>query len=190
MCRGRALAGLLLAVLGSSTAWAQGSGRVGLVTGYPASIGVMWRASGSVAIRPDITFSAMSGDSTTTVGSFATTSSGWTVGVGASALFYLRGGDGLRPYISPRFSYGRNSSATDSAPSGAASQNWSNTYSAAGLFGAEYALGRRFAVFGELGVSYARQTSGYRSTAANVIGNDSTANIVSARTALGVILYF
>jgi hypothetical protein len=190
MIRGSAGAWALAAVLCAGTAAAQESGSVGVVTGYPASIGVVWRVSTCVAIRPEVSLSKMSGDTTSTGVALVTSSSAWTVGVGASALFYLADRDGLRPYISPRFSYGRNSSTTESPTSSAGAENWSDTYLIAASFGAEYSLGRRFAVFGELGLSYSRQTSAYRSTAANVIGSDSTANVVGTRSAVGVILFF
>lgn len=185
---------LTLAVLLTSVcagrAGAQEGGQVGVAMGYPASVGVTWHASDRIAIRPEVNVSFSSGDSAASTGSVVTTSSATTVGVGVSGLFYVAGKDELQMYISPRFTYGRNSSSTESAPGGSRSENTSDNYSLAGSFGAQYALGKRFAVFGEVGVVYAWQTSSFSSTAANVIGNESTGRSVSTRTAAGVIVYF
>jgi hypothetical protein len=187
--RGLAVVTVVLSAVGAGTAAAQEGGRVGVVMGYPASVGLLWRPSDGVAIRPEISLSRMSGDSTTSGSAAASTSSSWSVGAGVSALFYLGHGDGLRTYLSPRFSYVRNSATTEASGTFRA-ENWSNNYSVAGSFGAEYALGKRFCVFGEVGLGYTRQTSGYRSDAANILGSDSTANTVGTRAAVGVIVFF
>jgi hypothetical protein len=180
-----------LAAFGAGTAVAQEeSGQIGVVMGYPASVGVLWRAHDHVAVRPEISFVRTSGESTTNGTASGSINDSWSVGFGASALFYLGTGDGLRTYVSPRFSYVRNSASTESAPGALRSENWSHTYSLAGSFGAEYALVKRFSVFGEVGLAYARQTSAYRSSTPNVLGNDSTASSVGTRSAVGVIVYF
>ena len=44
---------------------AQDAGKVGLTMGYPSSVGVIWNVAGRVALRPEITLSRMSGDSST-----------------------------------------------------------------------------------------------------------------------------
>jgi hypothetical protein len=181
---------VLFALFCPGRAGAQEGGQVGVVMGYPASAGVVWHASDRIAIRPEVNFSYSSGDSSTTTGNLATASSASTVGVGVSGLFYLAGKADLWMYISPKFTYGRNNSSTESAPGSSRSENTSNTYSVAGSFGAQYALGKRFSVFGEVGLVYSWQTSSYSSTTANVIGTDSTANSVGTRTAVGVIVYF
>jgi hypothetical protein len=188
--RGAASAAALLSVLSCGTSLAQDASRVGVAMGYPASVGVIWEATNRIAIRPEVTFSFVSGDSSTATGTPAGTSRSWTVGVGASALFYLGGTGDLRTYISPRFSYGHNSSSSELAPGGSSSENAGSTYSVTGSFGAQYALGKRFSVFGEAGLAYAWQTSSFSSTAANVIGTTSTANSVGTRTAIGVIVFF
>jgi hypothetical protein len=181
---------VLLMSICAGRAGAQEGGRVGVVMGYPASAGVIWHVSDRIAFRPEVNVSFTAGDSTASAGSVLTTSSATAVGVGVSGLFYVAGKDDLRMYISPRFTYGRNSSSTESSPGGSRSENTSDNYSLAGSFGAQYALGKRFAVFGEVGVVYAWQTSIFSSTAANVIGNESTGSSVSTRTAAGVIVYF
>ena len=181
---------VVFALLCPARVGAQETGPVGVVMGYPASVGVIWHASDRIAIRPEVTFSFMSGDSSASTGSVVTTSSATAVGFGVSGLLYLGAKSDLRMYVSPRFSYGRNSSSAESAPGDSRSENSSDNYSLAGSFGAQYALGKRFGVFGEVGVVYAWQTSSFSSTAANVIGNESSGNSVSTRTAVGVTVYF
>ena len=72
----------------------------------------------------------------------------WNESVGMSALFYLRSLDALRTFVGPRVSF------SHSGVSGSSANTWSGQL----FFGAEYALGRRFGVFGEAGVSYGRTT--------------------------------
>jgi uncharacterized protein YigE (DUF2233 family) len=59
------------------------------------------------------------------------------------------------------------------------------------MFGAQYSLSRRFAAFGEVGVSYARQ-SGTSTTTIGALTNRITSkgNAFGTRTGVGVILYF
>jgi hypothetical protein len=181
----------LIVLVGAGTARAQDKPKVGLVMGYPASFGVLWHATDGVAVRPEITLSLTSGESTATGSAVVSTSSSWSIGVGASALFYVTNHDGLRTYISPRFTYSRNSAETQPGPGSSAAENWSNTYAVAGSFGAEYALVRRFGAFGEVGISYARQSGGYRpSSQPGVLGSTGTSNSVGARGAVGVVFYF
>ena len=76
-----------LVVLAGREAGAQGAGKTGVTMGYPASIGIVWQASDKVAIRPELSFS---GGSSKITGSPATfDGSNWTLGTGASVLFYL-----------------------------------------------------------------------------------------------------
>jgi hypothetical protein len=190
MHRSCALAGIILLAVGAGTAGAQERGRVGLVLGYPASIGAIYAVSPRVAVRPEASLSWTAGESTSPGTTVASTSRSWSVGVGVSALVYLGGWDGLRTYLSPRFSFTRNRSASEPVPGLSRSENRSTTYAAAGSWGAQYSLGRRFSVFGEVGLSYARQTSSYTSSLPNVLGTDSTANTVSTRSAIGAIVSF
>ena len=64
-------------------------------------------------------------------------------------------------------------------------------YSFAGMFGAQYSLGRRFAAFGEVGLSYARQ-NGLATTTVGPLTSTITnhGNAIGTRTGVGVILYF
>jgi hypothetical protein len=188
--RRSAFAAMLLSILGGGNCLAQDASRVGVAMGYPAAVGVIWEATNRLAIRPEVTFSFMSGDSSDATGTIAGTSSAWTAGVGVSALFYIGGAADVRTYLSPKFSYWHNSSSAGLAPGGSRSQNASSDYAVAGSFGAQYALGKRFSVYGEVGLTYAWQTSSFSSTTANVVGTDSTAHSVGTRSAVGVIAFF
>jgi hypothetical protein len=187
------LMALLVATLGATGAAGQDAPAIGVVTGYPASIGILWRASDRVAIRPEVSFNGQWSDSAASQGTPGTVStSGSTTSVGVSALFYFTEREGLRTYFSPRFSYGRNSSTTDAVSlSGGGSHSTANAYSLAGSLGAEYTLGRRFGVFGELGVGCARQTSSLRSSGTTSSGTSAgSSTTFGTRTAVGVILWF
>ena len=152
-----AVAALLVVALFPLTARAQEKGKAGLVLGVPASFGVIWQAGDKVAIRPEMTFSWSSNDSTSSVTSSGSsgTSSIWQIGVGASALFYVARHDNLRPYFSPQWRYSHLSgSSTGSGSSTSGNGNQVN-----GVFGAQYALGSRFSVFGETGAAYSWTTT-------------------------------
>jgi opacity protein-like surface antigen len=185
----------------TATAHAQDTGRVGLTMGYPAAIGVVWHVSERVAVRPELSWSDNSSESTSTVTftiqgisnttTTRSTSDGWTVGVGASGLFYMRKSDGLSTYVSPRVMYTRSVSSTSSSNATGSllpqpTEFRNSGYLASGSFGAQYALGRRFGVFGEIGLAYSRSTN---SNNLSVAGNNSSRTI-STRSGAGVLFYF
>ena len=123
-------------LIASTPLAAQDSSRVSLVIGLHGP-GVLISSSRDVAFRFDGTVSESS-------------SSGidvWSGTIGMSGLFYLRSWDALRSYVGPRVSYSYTGS-------GANTKTWSGQF----FFGTEYALGRRFGLFGELGPSYGRST--------------------------------
>lgn len=196
--------GFVLVMLGAAThAQAQESGRFGITMGYPASIGFIWHLSDRVAIRPEISFSQNTADSTSTIvftsnGTRVTTVSStaandqWTVGVGASALLYVGRWESLRTYVSPRFVYTRNSATSTETTSATvtsiqpASEFISQSYFVSGAFGAQYALGRRFGVFGEVGLGFSHNTTDSTQNGAGT----SRGHTIGSRTGAGVILYF
>ncbi len=200
----RRLLAIVLVMMGTAaSASAQDSGALGVTMGYPASIGVIWHVSDRVAIRPEISLTQISSTSSsviTTIGpggvvlSSTTTQAStdqWTVGYGASALFYVKQWDALRTYVSPRFVYTRASVAGTSSSSTAAepastTEFDSNAYLVTGSFGAEYAFGTRFALYGEVGFGYSRTTTDSTQAGAS----NTTANSVGTRSGVGVILYF
>lgn len=139
----------LVVLLPSVSANAQDAAKTGVVMGYPASFGVIWHVNDSVAIRPEATFSWASFES---LDSSQPNTSNWQVGVGASGLFYVGRHDNLRPYVSPQWRYSH-------AGSGNTVSGSNNANQVNGMFGAQYALGDRFGVFGETGVAYSRSST-------------------------------
>jgi hypothetical protein len=166
-------------------AQAQDAGRVGLVMGYP-SVGVIWHVSDRVALRPEVDLSRVSSESESS-GSLPTGGSGesWSAGTGVAALLYLGTTDALKPYVSPRFSYQKSSSTTSSAFGETTTTASRKTLS--GSFGAEYSLGRRFAVFGEVGVEQAWIDTESESV---LPVSRTTGRSTSLRSGVGAILYF
>lgn len=170
----------------SALAAAQDTRTVGVTIAYPAAVGILWHASDTVAIRPDVSFSGSSSDAT--IGTTSFSSSAWNVGVGVSALFYLRKYDHLRTYFSPRYTYSRTSStSTPANPTQGTLPDTTQTSTAngfAGSFGAQYGLSDRFSLFGELGFGFAH------STAKSDTGTQGSGNAWGLRSGVGVVLYF
>jgi len=168
---------LLALIVSARPASGQETGAVGLTMSFPAAVGIVWQATDALAIRPDFTFSNSSSDSLSTSNS--------AVGVGVSALFYVRKWDGLRAYLSPRFGYQRSSFAV----SGSFASPSTNTYSGSGSVGAEYQLHPRFAVFAETGLAYSRAKTG-DTTLAPGFPIQSSSHTWGTRAGVGAILYF
>src|SRR5262245_53312204 len=148
-----AFIGLLLLAGTARTAAAQDRGRVALVIGLPAALGVVVDVTPRLAIRPELTFSTNTFDNPIE-GGFG--SEQWSVGIGAAGLIYFTSRDGLRTYVSPRFLYTHSGATVGTLVNsvGTTSSGWS--YTTSGSYGAEYTLGRRFGVFGEIGLQYSR----------------------------------
>jgi Outer membrane protein beta-barrel domain len=142
------LAGWLL-VAACSSAGAQDAGKAGLSIGYPGGIGFIWHATDNVAVRPNFTYSRSTSDDI---------SHSWGFGTDISILWYLKKYDNVRTYVSPRFSYSRNSSTSD-LTNGIVppSTVTGSTTGGAGLFGAQASLSKRFAVYGEAGLAFSRR---------------------------------
>jgi hypothetical protein len=193
---------------------AQDQPRFGIVMGYPAELGVLWHVASRVAVRPEINWTKSSSETTTTVttltfnGPVAVpttitstgTSDTWQLGVGVSGLFYLSKGDALRTYISPRYLYSRSNQTIDvgvrstivPVATGPVTTVVGN-HTASGALGAQYALGKRFGLFGELGLSYTH-TGDRSSTPSPIDALISSPSVKSSTLALrsgaGVILFF
>ena len=166
----------------AASAAAQDSGRVGLTTGYPAVIGIQWHISESVAVRPEVSFTSTGSSSESLVDA---STDFFTFNTGVSVLFYSPVRDNLKLYVAPRFAYGRTSG------SGEVVESVTNIYSISGSFGGHYALGGRFALFGEAGVQYSRQTGSITSTISlGPLRTTSRGDVVGTRTAVGVVIYF
>lgn len=164
------------------TATAQDAGRVGLTTGYPASIGVLWHISENIAIRPEFSFTSNSSSSESPFVEATTDFS--SLGTEVSVLFFSPLRDNLKLYFAPRFGYSRTSGSSD------VTESTADNYSIGGMFGGHYALGRRFAVFGEAGFQYSHVESSVTSSALPALHTTSTSDAVGTRTAVGVVIYF
>jgi hypothetical protein len=188
-----ALCSVLVAAL-PAAAGAQEQHKVGVTMGYPASFGALWHVSDKVALRPELSFGGSSTD--TTGSSIDISGNGWSVGTGVSALFYLGKKDRLRTYVSPRFTYGHSSShsslssvipvtpvtTTPVTTSDLTSTSKSTGFS--GSFGAQFAVGDRFTVFGEVGLGYAHSWMKSSQTPTSGSGNSW-----GTRTGVGVVFY-
>jgi hypothetical protein len=177
---------------------AQDTHTVGVTMGYPASFGVLWHASKKVAIRPEISFAGSSSESTTSIAgqtlpSINSEGDGWAIGTGVSALFYLRTYEHLRTYFSPRFTYAYTSNSTSSnlpSATGGTISGKQTGKGAAGIgsFGAQYMLGDRFSVFGEVGFGFSHTTSSSSATTATT-GSTGSSNSWGTRAGVGVVFY-
>ena len=177
---GRSLLLLSLLLGVPRIACAQEAGQKGLTMGFPESIGLLWHVTDKVAVRPEFGFAHVTTDSNLpfTDGNVSSTS----IGVGVSALFYLKDYDNLRTYVAPRWVYNH----TD--PGGGTTSS-ANTIS--GLFGAQYALGKRFSVFGEAGLAFSHSTAKSEVAVASIIDTiEAHGNSIGTHTGVGVILYF
>jgi hypothetical protein len=170
----------------ATTSFAQDRRRTGLVVTTGAAVGLILPVSERVAIRPDISFSRSRVESERSSSSEVETSS---VSLAASLLFTTHRWDNLSTYVSPRLSYTR-SAGTSVLSSGTTSTTFETTntgYGLTGSFGVDYRLGERFAVFGETGLTFTRQTS---ESDVSVSLGDTTARSFGTRSAVGVVFYF
>jgi hypothetical protein len=182
------LVGLAAAfVVGTATpASAQEKGKIGLTMGYPAAVGLLFHVTDKVAIRPEVSFAT---SSTEIEGGLITGSSdAFTIGTGVSALFYLQAWDDVRVYVSPRWTYSHGSSSSSFSGLGPIedSDDSTNTWSLGGSFGAQYGLGKRFGVFGEIGIAYSQS----RLSDETVIDFATKGSGFGSRAGVGVIVYF
>ncbi len=177
---------VLVMVFGpGAPAFAQEKGKVGLTMGYPSSVGIVYHLTDKIAIRPELNIAQASTETTgpAIAGvNLSVSSDTWVIGTGVSGLFYVRQWDDLHLYVSPRWTYSHGSSSSSILPIDNALNSWSLN----GSVGAQYALGKRFGVFGEVGFGYqhAHETGG------SVIQAEITSHTVGTRTGVGVILYF
>lgn len=181
------MAALMVLGCGLGTAHAQDDPRVGLTMGYPTAVGVVLRVTDRIAIRPelDVSRTTVTTDSTSTVfPNERDESTSRLIRPGISALIYVGRLEGLRTYVSPRFSY----SSAKTTQSDSSSEPETTTYLASGSFGAEHRFSDRFAVFGELGIEYAR--SSFNVTALPTLSLSTRRTTVGARSGAGIVLYF
>ncbi len=160
---------------------AQDAPRVGLTTGYPGSIGILWHTSERTAVRPEFSFTTNSSSSQSLVDATSDFSS---VSGGISVLLFSPVRDNLKLYVAPRFAYTVTTGNSD------LTESTTDSYSIGGVFGGHYALGRRFAVFGEAGLQYNHQTSSVTTSIGAAIRTTGRGDSVGTRTGVGVVIYF
>ncbi len=166
---------------------AQDHGKVGLTLGFPGDVGVLWHVSESIAVRPAVTFSHSSADS-----SAGGSSDGWGAGFSLSALFYVKKYDNVRAYLSPQFDYSHvSTSVTPSSAPGpvanvttATTTTTSSNTGGGGAFGAQYTPTPHFSVYGELGLAFQHHRTNLASSLGPVTG--STWGTFAA---VGVVFY-
>lgn len=197
---GRLVTASAIAFLALAATPARAQNGVGLVAGVPASIGVLWHVTPSVAFRPEFAVSRTRSEVMSSVvvllpgggvQTVTSTSTAWTAGVGGSALWYVRTIERLRVYVSPRVIYSRGSNRTEPGLQGSTGSNATTTdsrgFTGSGSIGAQYTPHDRFGLFGEVGVSYSRQTGDTR----GIVGpSESTTSSVGVRSGVGIVLYF
>jgi hypothetical protein len=192
---------------------AQDTPRLGIVMGYPAEVAVLWNVSSRVAVRPEINWTRSRSETTLTTSSFTfngttiipttvtttSTSDSWQIGVGVSGLFYLSKSETLRTYVSPRYVYSRSTGTSDLGVGSVVGPITTEpvttvitNHAASGSLGAQYEIGKRFGVFGELGVSYLHsgdRSSSQPSSVLSVVPSLKSWTI-GLRSGVGVILFF
>ena len=189
-------------LIGGATASAQERGQIGLTTGYPAAIGVLWHASDRVGIRAEATFQTSSSELESgplrSDRDVETTS----FGIGVAGLFYLDRSDNVSTYFSPRLAYTSSTSEVEGpdvflvpqlfpvpvglSPIPLELRTESSGYSVSGSLGAQYSPNRRLSVFGELGLNYATLNS----ESSSFTSSETEGSTFGVRTAVGIVLYF
>lgn len=179
------MTGLALVVLTAGSSHAQEPRRIGATIALPAGVGILWNLNDRVALWPELTAVQHRSSSTESASSESS-----QIGIAARALFYLGHDDRFRPYVSPRFAYGRQRSTSElESPTGrpaAGPDTTSSSYAFAGSLGAVYVVGTRVGLFGDAGVEYISQQSSGTVGALGV----GDADTVGMRTSVGVIIYF
>jgi hypothetical protein len=187
IARVASLVGLMI-VGSAATLFAQEPGDVGLSMGYPTSVAVLWHVTSRVAIRPEVSLNWTSTDLEIDfpIEGGDTSTDTFSTAVGVSALFYVNATDRLRTYVSPRITYVTTSTDTD-APFTSDLDRTLDGFQFAGSFGAQFAVGDRFSVFGEVGLAYSTTTATIGSPP---IEAETRMRSFGTRTTAGVTLYF
>lgn len=173
----------VLLIAQSAPALAQDKGDVGISMGYPASVGVVFHLTDSVALRPEISFTHISSDSDSAFGDLSTDN--YTYEIGISGLLYVGRWDKLRAYVTPGYAYRRTGGSNDVSVFPEVGSTTVSGHNFQGSFGAQYSLHEKFSVFGEAGLRYFTQQT--RSSFSNG-GVDFRS--FGSRGAVGVIFYF
>jgi hypothetical protein len=189
---------------------------VGLVVGYPADVGVLWQTAERVALRADLGFNLSGFESSSAFGftsasltpsMVTTTSKTATATFGLSALVTLRNQDNLRLYLAPggaiqlvrhsvetEFEGGSLPAATFPAEGEASDTTRGHQFQL--MFGGQYRLRDRVAIFGETGLVYQTSSFPQIGTSLSIGGattraeRDSRSTNVGVRGLAGLVLFF
>jgi hypothetical protein len=188
--------GVVMATAMAAPAAAQERGDVGVTMGYPAALGVVWHVTDRVALRPDVSLTWTSSESTNTLTVFpgvapiTSTSAveSQSTSLGLSALVTLHRSDRFRLYLVPRAAWVRSTVDLDGGLAGEATvDTTTDGWLASGGFGGQVAVHDRFAIFGEAGVQYSSQQATSSLTTSR--SRDETRTF-GLRSAVGVTVYF
>jgi hypothetical protein len=184
----------------STAANAQDPGRVGVVVGYPSSIGVEWQVSNPIAVRPALSFK-----NAHTEGPGVLSADAHDLTAALSVLWCVRRADHVDFYVAPRIAYLRTTTELNSSfditsvspilgslPIAASSEIKTTGYEAAGLVGARYTAGRHFSLFGESGIAYSH-TSHDEGAVILLLGNSGTKitnHSWSTTAGVGAVVWF
>jgi hypothetical protein len=155
----------------------------------PAAVGLLLRIGSTVALRPELSFGWTTGrtnpiPSLPAGSTYTTEGNSKTLTVGVSAPLYVARWQQLRSYVVPRVAYSRTTGETSTIglPTGTSSTSRNTTRGVAGGggVGVEYALGDRFAVFGEVGATFtsSKSKTSVSESRFKGVGLSSTAGVI------------
>ena len=172
-----------------AAAAAQPTRKVGLTIAFPESVGLLWHVNDRFALRPDFSFSFTSTeiDDDDTGVDLDLSSDSHQITYGVSALIYVAQWDALRAYVTPRVAFVNGHAETTVVASREVDLSG---YEFSGSFGAQYGLGDRFAVFGELGLDYSSVTSEVEGGIGGVSLPDTKTSRGGLRSGVGLVFYF
>lgn len=182
----------VLAAGAARPAAAQQAGDVGVAAGYPGALGVVWHITDGIALRPDLSVTRTTSETTSTgLGGTLTTvnkAEGWNTTVGLSVLVTVKTLERLKVYVAPRLAWSYASSDNESgAGTAIAFTTTTKGVIASGSFGAQYLLHDRFAIFGELGLQYSGLDNTSDFPGSRSSGDSTTLGL---RSAVGATFYF
>jgi hypothetical protein len=206
MTTARALQTIVLTVLvlgGSSRALAQAPPRFGVVIGYPAAAGVMWRATDRFAGRAAVSWNHGSRDTErSSLSCFELSpcpldipaaadhisSTSWTLEVAAPIYLEPSTADPVRIYVAPAFALNRNTSTSPAVAFGSDDDTVSMRYQLSGSFGVEYRAAARLAMFAEAGVATSWLPAS-NDVILESLGRTRT-RLTGTQAGVGVVVYF
>jgi hypothetical protein len=190
----------------ASPAPAQDQGQVGVTMAYPASVGIVWQVADRVAVRPEFSFNQSTTDITSivtlTVGNQTQTiqsqssTAATSFGTGVSGLFRVWKRDALSAYLAPRYTYTHGSTTPSGAFASPPTETTTTSHGMSGSVGAQYAMARRFSVFGEVGLAYttgvsqAPQPESLAGVASATGRSEARNRSFGIRSGVGVVWYF